>query len=70
MDINGTMTPDQLRNALVAEFRELLNRYNADFNIVDRFKGRGYNTEWALRFTSTRSGTQTAILLEKAASSS
>jgi hypothetical protein len=36
MDINGPMTPDQLRNALVAEFRELLNRYNANFNIVDR----------------------------------
>ena len=38
-------TPDQLRDAFVAEFRELLNRYNADFTMEDR--GSGYNTEWA-----------------------
>jgi hypothetical protein len=36
MDINGTMTPDQLRDAFVAEFRELLNRYNAEFAMVDQ----------------------------------
>jgi hypothetical protein len=38
-------TPDQLRDAFVAEFRELLNRYNADFTMEDR--GRCYNTEMA-----------------------
>ena len=45
MDINGTMTPDQLRDAFVAEFRELLNRYNADFTIVDR--GGDFWQNWA-----------------------
>jgi hypothetical protein len=44
MDINGTMTPDQLRDAFVAELRELLNRYNAEINTVDR--GSGFYPEW------------------------
>jgi hypothetical protein len=38
------MTPDQLRDAFVVEFRELLNRYNADFNVVD--SGSGFYPEW------------------------
>ena len=38
------MTPDQLRDAFVADFQELLRRYNADFHIVDR-GGDGYNPD-------------------------
>ena len=29
------MTPNQLRNAFVADFQELLRRYNADFHMED-----------------------------------
>ena len=37
-------TPDQLRDAFVAEFRELLNRYNADFTLGNR--GSGFYPDW------------------------
>jgi hypothetical protein len=37
-------TPDQLRDAFVSEFRELLNRYNAEINTVDC--GSGFYPEW------------------------
>ena len=39
------MTPDQLRDAFVADFQELLRRYNADFTMEDR--GSGFYTEYA-----------------------
>ena len=38
-------TPDQLRDAFVAEFRELLNRYNADFTMEDQ--SLAYHSEMA-----------------------
>ena len=41
----ATMTPDQLRDAFVADFQELLRRYNADFYMEDR--GTGFYPEYA-----------------------
>lgn len=32
------MTPDQLRNAFVADFQELLRRYNADFGLGSHWR--------------------------------
>ena len=66
MDINGTMTPDQLRDAFVAEFRELLNRYNADFTLEDQSVSHQidltpviyFNAEWDADGNTTRQSSE------------
>jgi hypothetical protein len=60
------MTPDQLRDAFVADFQELLRRYNADLIMEDRGSGFypdeapqiHFNGEWDVDGSTTRESSE------------